>query len=120
MTAISNRPPLIAERPATQLRRLKQTANLLRVLCHPLRLQMVDFLCRIPSPWEASVSDVQAALHIKQPALASQYLIQLKHQHILTSRKEKTNIFYSIAQNENTSFVLELVTLLQKQINSAT
>lgn len=72
--------------------KLRTSLSIMRALAHPLRL---DILTMIDSQKEANVGDIYKALKIEQ-ALASQQLRILRHANLVTTRRQKKFIFYSI------------------------
>ena len=76
--------------------RLERPAALLKALAHPQRLAIVDLLSRI-YPERLSVTKIYTTLDLSQ-AVTSQHLILLKKHGILTSKKEVTTVYYSLAK----------------------
>jgi DNA-binding transcriptional ArsR family regulator len=69
------------------------TARYFRALADPLRLTILETLL----DGEKSVDDIRAALGVKQPRLSNQ-LACLRWCNFVTTRREGTRIFYSIAE----------------------
>ncbi|WP_245446299.1 ArsR/SmtB family transcription factor [Metarhizobium album] len=69
-----------------------EAADFMRQFSNANRLML---LCQIARE-ECSVSDIQAALGIKQPAL-SQQLAELRQAGLVKTRRESRQIYYSIA-----------------------
>ena len=72
-----------------------QACALLRVLSNRDRLML---LCQM-TQGEFCVSELETALGIEQPTL-SQQLTVLRQEHLVTTRREGKQIFYSIASPE--------------------
>ena len=70
----------------------QETAEFLRALAHPSRLQI---LCRLLEG-EAAVSAFEAELGLKQPNL-SQQLGLLREAKLVATRREAKSVFYSLA-----------------------
>jgi DNA-binding transcriptional ArsR family regulator len=78
-------------------------ADVLKVIAHPIRLQIVEVLER----GEMCVGEIAEALGEKQ-AITSQQLNIMKAKGILTSRREGAKMFYHI-ENKNVVRVLGCV-----------
>jgi DNA-binding transcriptional ArsR family regulator len=70
----------------------RQACGLLKVLSNPDRMIILCYLAQ----GEARVGELEAALGILQPTL-SQQLTVLREEHLVTTRREGKNIFYSLA-----------------------
>jgi DNA-binding transcriptional ArsR family regulator len=70
----------------------EQTATLLRIISHPIRLAILDILLNNE---EECVCHMEAILGFRQSYL-SQHLMALREVGIVTDRREGRNIFYSI------------------------
>ncbi len=81
----------------------KTATDLLKLLGHPDRLMV---LCQLKGG-EQSVGQLAGNLGIKQSPL-SQHLARMRHEGVVTSRREAQTIYYSIAGEE----VERLVTVL--------
>ncbi len=66
-------------------------AELLKVLAHPARLQILDIL----RDGEQCVCHMQAVLGLRQ-AYVSQQLMELRELGLVTDRKEGLRVFYSV------------------------
>jgi DNA-binding transcriptional ArsR family regulator len=66
-------------------------AELLKVLAHPVRLQILDVL----RDGEQCVCHLQAVLGLRQ-AYVSQQLMELRELGLVTDRKEGLRVFYSV------------------------
>ena len=73
----------------------KTASELLKLLGHPDRLMI---LCQLKMG-EQSVSQLASNLEIKQSPL-SQHLARMRHEGVVSSRREAQAIFYSIASHE--------------------
>ena len=73
----------------------KTATDLLKLLGHPDRLMV---LCQLKGG-EQSVGQLAAELDIKQSPL-SQHLARMRHEGVVTSRREAQTIYYSIAGEE--------------------
>ncbi len=71
--------------------RYLREAELLGVLAHPLRLQILDLL----RTEEACVCDLQTALRQRQ-ACVSQHLMALRDAGLVTSRKQGLRVYYQL------------------------
>lgn len=72
-----------------------QGCVLLKVLANPDRLLLLGQLARGPH----CVSELESVLGIRQPTL-SQQLGVLRHEELVTTRREGKQVFYSIASSE--------------------
>jgi DNA-binding transcriptional ArsR family regulator len=81
-----------------------KVAATLKLLAHPKRLLI---LCKL-SEGEQSVSDLELACEISQSQL-SQFLIKMKEDGLITSRKEGLFVFYAI-QDTKISLLLQSLT----------
>ena len=79
-----------ADRPDRDV--VKDTAQVLKCLGHPLRLLILDHLER---HGEQTVTEVHEALEMEQ-ATASQHLNLLRDKGVLARRKEGVYVFYRI------------------------
>lgn len=66
-------------------------AELMRVMGHPVRLEIVTTLI----PGERSVGDIESTTGITQPGL-SQQLAVLRKAGLVTTRREAKQVFYSL------------------------
>lgn len=73
----------------------KTATDLLKLLGHPDRLMV---LCQLKSG-EQSVGQLASNLNIKQSPL-SQHLARMRHEGVVTSRREAQTIYYSISGEE--------------------
>ena len=91
-------------------RSTKRMAEMLKVLGHPSRIEIVKFLHAKKSD-TLTVKQIQEALQLAQVE-TSQHLKVLKDVSVLVCTKKGTNVYYSI--NDKVNFVNELVSLLIK------
>ena len=84
----------------------KVATDMLKLLGHPDRLMV---LCQLKTG-EQSVGQLAANLDIKQSPL-SQHLARMRHEGVVTSRREAQTIYYSIAAKEVESIVTVLYEL---------
>lgn len=95
---------MTADAPLAALRRdLPAIAVLLRVLANPDRLAI---LCHLAGQ-EAAVSEIGAALDLRQPAL-SQQLGDLRENGLVQTRREARHIYYSLASPQVLDILLAL------------
>jgi DNA-binding transcriptional ArsR family regulator len=73
----------------------KTATDLLKLLGHPDRLMV---LCQLKGG-EQSVGQLASNLNIKQSPL-SQHLARMRHEGVVTSRREAQTIYYSISGEE--------------------
>ena len=78
----------------TMIAKAPEAADFMRQFSNANRLML---LCQIARE-ESSVSDIQEALGIKQPAL-SQQLAELRQAGLVKTRRESRQIYYSIADD---------------------
>lgn len=76
----------------TMIAKAPEAADFMRLFSNANRLML---LCQI-ARHECSVSDIQEALGVKQPAL-SQQLAELRQAALVKTRRESRQIYYSIA-----------------------
>jgi DNA-binding transcriptional ArsR family regulator len=81
----------------------KTATDMLKLLGHPDRLMV---LCQLKNG-EQSVGELAANLGIKQSPL-SQHLARMRHEGVVTSRREAQTRYYSLAGEE----VEQLITVL--------
>ena len=72
---------------------LEYAANMLKVIAHPVRLNILDLLIQYKA---LSVLDIQTHLSLDQ-AIASQHLILMKDKGVLQSEKIGRNRYFSLA-----------------------
>ncbi len=72
--------------------RIEHAAEVLKTVAHPVRLRIVELL----ESGEKSVNELKDLLGVTQP-LTSQHLSQMRMRGVLGSRRDGTQIYYSIA-----------------------
>lgn len=82
---------------------LERAADILRTVAHPARLRIIAFL----EEGERAVTEICKHLQAPQPSI-SQHLNLMKAKAILSSRRNGTQIFYSIA-NRNVVRIIHCV-----------
>ncbi len=86
---------------------LEQVAPIIRVIAHPLRLRILDFLDHAGTP--RSVGEiVEACGEGVQQAVISQQLRLLKDQNVLSAERDGTRIYYAIA-DRSVLYLLECI-----------
>ena len=73
---------------------LERVAPIIRNVAHPLRLRILDYLDQAGEP--RSVSSIVEATDAEQ-AIVSQQLRILKDQGVLSARRDRNNVLYSLA-----------------------
>jgi len=86
--------------------KLERIADILRVIAHPVRLEILELLKEYG---ELSVAKMQEAL-AREQAQISQHLIKMKDKRILVSRRDGRRIYYRIAIPE----LLEVLRCMQR------
>lgn len=78
--------------------RIGDAVAMLRILAHPLRLSL---LCRLIEKGEMSVSDLVASQEGRfSQSQVSQYLKVLRENDLVTTRRDRQNIYYAIKSRE--------------------
>jgi ArsR family transcriptional regulator len=72
--------------------RIERAAEVLKTVAHPLRLRIVELL----ESGEKSVTELKELLGVTQP-LTSQHLSQMRMRGVLASRRDGSQVYYSIA-----------------------
>jgi ArsR family transcriptional regulator, arsenate/arsenite/antimonite-responsive transcriptional repressor len=93
----------------TIIHSVKHTAEVIRVLGHPVRIEILRLLVA-SNKNELTVKEIHETLEITQPE-ASKHLIAMKNQAIVVCNKKDGYSYYSI--NENESLVLKLAECLK-------
>jgi ArsR family transcriptional regulator len=83
---------------------LERVAPVVRIVAHPIRLRILDYLGHAG---ERTVSEIVGVAGCSQ-ALVSQQLRILKDQGVLTSRREGNYVFYDL-QNRSVLLLLECI-----------
>jgi DNA-binding transcriptional ArsR family regulator len=90
------RPPARAPLdPETLAANARGACELLKALSHEKRLMILCLL----SEGEKSVTDIEQALRLRQPAV-SQQLARLRADDLVEARRNGKNIYYSLARSE--------------------
>jgi DNA-binding transcriptional ArsR family regulator len=90
------RPPARAPLdPETLAANTRGACELLKALSHEKRLMILCLL----SEGEKSVTDIEQALRLRQPAV-SQQLARLRADDLVEARRNGKNIYYSLARSE--------------------
>ena len=92
----------------TQVARQNVRSNYLKILAHPVRLEIMEYL----KEGEKYVGDIVSYIGIGQSNV-SRHLSALKQAGILNSRQEGSNVYYSVG-DERVFRVLRLVNTLLK------
>ena len=83
-------------------RALSELSTLFSLLAHPLRLRFVEELAVA----ERSVGDLAETTHVAQ-AIASQQLILLKAQRVITQRRDGRHVFYRLNRPQLAEWVAQ-------------
>lgn len=89
----------------------KIKADFLRILSHPVRLQIIELL----KNGEKNVSSIVRVLRIPQSSL-SRHLLNLKEAGILKSRQQGTTIFYDIEDYGIFQILRPIAQMLRKKL----
>ena len=81
---------ILSDRIETE--KLEEISSMLKVIAHPIRLDIVDLLSRHS---ELTVLEIQNFLLLEQ-AIASQHLILMKDKGVLKSKKIGRNRYFSL------------------------
>ncbi len=93
------------EKSINNIEKFEQTAELLKVLAHPVRLCIVNGLL---ATGRCNVSFIQSCLGTPQSTI-SQHLQRLRSAGIVSGRREGTEIYYSIANKKIALLIQELL-----------
>lgn len=91
------------------MKRYTQNANKLKVMGHPVRLQILDMLRQ----GEICVCHIEQALD-KRQAYISQQLMTLRDAELVTSRKDGLRVYYSLIDEQ----IVELLHVLHGTVAS--
>ncbi|MDL1970831.1 MAG: metalloregulator ArsR/SmtB family transcription factor [Candidatus Desulfofervidaceae bacterium] len=80
------------DRLSFNLGKLQNAADILKVMGHPVRIQIIDLL----KNGEKSVGEICSDLHLAQPYV-SQQLNLMKSKGIIQARRQGNQVFYAIA-----------------------
>ena len=92
----------------------KIKADFLRVLGHPVRLKLIEEL----KHGEKSVGYLVEKLKIGQSSI-SRHLLALRNAGILSSRQEKTTVYYSIADHDIFHVLRPVAVMLRKKFKES-
>ncbi len=92
----------------------KVKADFLRVLGHPIRLKLIEEL----KHGEKSVGYLVEKLKIGQSSI-SRHLLALRNAGILSSRQEKTTVYYSIADHDIFHVLRPIAVMLRKKFKES-
>lgn len=90
----------------------KIKADFLRILAHPVRLQVIEYL---KNDKEASVGKLVAELGVEQSSL-SRHLALLRDIGVLEARQEKANVFYKLHDHDIFKVLRPIAELLRKRL----
>lgn len=86
-------------------------AAFLKALAHPIRLQILEILCR----GESSVGQFTQVLGVDQPTV-SRHLGILKQGGLVIARQEGLSILYKIQNEDMAQFLQKLTELLKRKL----
>ncbi len=86
-------------------------AAFLRALAHPLRLQILEILCR----GESSAGQITQTLGVDQPTV-SRHLGILKQGGLVAARQEGASVLYKIQNEDMAQFLQKLTELLRRKL----
>ena len=86
-------------------------AAFLKALAHPLRLQILEILCR----GDSSVGQFAQSLGVGQPTV-SRHLGVLKQGGIVVSHQEGISVLYKIQKEDMSQFLQKLTELLKRKL----
>ena len=92
----------------------KIKADFLKVLGHPIRLRLIEEL----KAGEKSVGYLVAKLKIGQSSI-SRHLLALRTAGILSSRQEKTTVYYNIADHDVFHVLRPIAVMLHKKFKES-
>ena len=92
----------------------KIKADFLRVLGHPVRLKLIEEL----KHGEKSVGYLVEKLKIGQSSI-SRHLLALRNAGILSSRQEKTTVYYNIADHDVFHVLRPIAVMLHKKFKES-
>ena len=92
----------------------KIKADFLRVLGHPIRLKLIEEL----KHGEKSVGYLVEKLKIGQSSI-SRHLLALRNAGILSSRQEKTTVYYNIADHDVFHVLRPIAVMLRKKFRES-
>lgn len=92
----------------------KIKSDFLKVLGHPIRLKLIEEL----KHGEKSVGYLVVKFKIGQSSI-SRHLLALRHAGILSSRQEKTTVYYSIADHDIFHVLRPVAVMLHKKFKES-
>jgi DNA-binding transcriptional ArsR family regulator len=92
----------------------KIKADFLKILGHPMRLKLIEEL----KNGEQSVGNLVDKLKIGQSSI-SRHLLDLRSAGILTSRQEKTTVYYDIADHDIFKVLRPVAMILRKKFKAS-
>ncbi|HUL95969.1 MAG TPA: metalloregulator ArsR/SmtB family transcription factor [Usitatibacter sp.] len=95
--------PAVAARMGELQRNARRAAPLLKAMANPARLVIV---CQL-AEGERSVGELADAVGLSQSGI-SQHLAVLRREHVVTTRRDKQTVFYSIASADVMSLMATL------------
>jgi DNA-binding transcriptional ArsR family regulator len=98
-------PPQIASRMGELRRSARRAAPLLKAMSNPARLVI---LCRL-AEGERSVGELEEEVGLSQSGI-SQHLAILRREHVVTTRRDRQTVYYSLASAD----VVALMATLHK------
>jgi DNA-binding transcriptional ArsR family regulator len=110
-TAVS---PQIAGRMGDLRRSARRAAPLLKAMSNPARLVI---LCRL-AEGECSVGELEEEVGLSQSGI-SQHLAILRREHVVTTRRDKQTVHYSLASAEVVALMATLHKVFCKPANAA-
>jgi DNA-binding transcriptional ArsR family regulator len=101
--AMEPEPPTFAKELQAQSER---AADMLKAIANPQRLRVLCLLV----DGEKSVGEINAEVNLSQSAL-SQHLAVLRDKHLVVTRRESQNVYYSVAPGPVFDIILTLHTI---------
>lgn len=92
----------------------KIKADFLKVLGHPVRLRLIEEL----KHGERSVGDLVTKFKMGQSSI-SRHLLALRNAGILSSRQEKTTVYYDIADHDIFHVLRPIAVMLRKKFKES-
>ncbi len=91
-----------ANKTSLSLQMIRDAAQVLKCIGHPIRLQIIELL---DAQGELNVGAICSELELEQ-AVASQHLTLMRDRGILASRRDGVNVYYRVA-DEKVPHVIE-------------
>lgn len=92
----------------------KVKADFLRAVSYPIRLKIIEVL----KDGEKSVGILVKSLSVEQSTL-SRHLLALREAGILTSRQERTTVYYAIRDHDIFKILRPIAVILRKQFKES-